>query len=204
MKKLSDYIIEYPNVLSDEFCDQVITKFEADERSYLGTTIGKDDKWKDWKKSTDLNISNFDDWKEEDDIFYKALNENLVEYKDKFGVGEYSHSPRLLDSGYQIQRTTTNQYYKWHHDCTCKYDDHADNFWMRLYTYIFYLTDDFEGGRTQFFPNFKKIHNVNPKKGKLILFPANPLWVHQGEPVTAGTKYIVTGWIYSNLMRENQ
>ena len=70
----------------------------------------------------------------------------------------------------------------------------------RICTFIYYLSDDFEGGRTQFYFN-GDVHSVVPQKGKGLWFPANPLYVHRGEPVVSGEKYLLTGWIYFDSLR---
>ena len=60
----------------------------------------------------------------------------------------------------------------------------------RHYTVLCYLNDDFEGGRTQF-PSLN--YAVTPRSGKAILFPSG--YLHCGEPVTSGEKYILVSWI---------
>jgi len=68
-----------------------------------------------------------------------------------------------------------------------------------MHTYIYYLNDasEFEGGRTQFRIGTGEddIMSITPEKGKLILFPANCIFTHRGEPVTKGHKYLATGWV---------
>ena len=56
-----DLIVEYPNALSDDLCTQIIEKFEADPRKQEGQT--GPNKISDLKKSTDLWISDFPDWR---------------------------------------------------------------------------------------------------------------------------------------------
>lgn len=60
----------------------------------------------------------------------------------------------------------------------------------RYYSVVCYLNDDFEGGRTHF-PALD--YSVTPRCGKAILFPSN--YLHGGEPVTSGEKYIFVSWI---------
>lgn len=60
----------------------------------------------------------------------------------------------------------------------------------RCYTVLCYLNDDFQGGRTQF-PSLD--YTVTPQCGKAILFPSS--YLHRGEPVTSGEKYILVSWI---------
>ena len=70
----------------------------------------------------------------------------------------------------------------------------------RLFTYMFYLNDDFGGGFTQFRVGPKdSILNIAPKRGKLICFPASWYWHHRGDVVTEGSKYVCTGWLSDHV-----
>ena len=71
----------------------------------------------------------------------------------------------------------------------------------RLFTYLFYLNDDFDGGHTQFRvgPGKNDIFSVAPKQGKLICFPASWYFHHRGDVVTRGSKYICTGWLSDHV-----
>lgn len=60
----------------------------------------------------------------------------------------------------------------------------------RYYTVLCYLNDDFEGGGTRF-PSFD--YSVTPRCGKAVLFPS--AYLHGGEPVTNGQKYVLVSWI---------
>ena len=59
---------------------------------------------------------------------------------------------------------------------------------------MIYLNDDFEGGATRFMQAA-----VKPVKGTALVF-AHPL-SHQGDPVTAGRKYVVrTDVMYASAL----
>lgn len=69
----------------------------------------------------------------------------------------------------------------------------------RLYTFLIYLNDDFEGGETDF-PEIGVC--IKPKKGKAILFQniddhqdLIPESMHAGCPVTKGTKWVANKWV---------
>lgn len=69
----------------------------------------------------------------------------------------------------------------------------------RLYTFLIYLNDDFEGGETDF-PEIGV--KIVPKKGKAILFQnidaqqdLIPESMHAGCPVRSGTKWIANKWV---------
>ncbi len=62
----------------------------------------------------------------------------------------------------------------------------------RLFAFMTYLNDDFEGGETSFIHQKLK---VKPEKGKTLIWPAEWTHAHAGEVVNSGAKYIVTGWL---------
>ena len=62
--KLNDFIWIKRNVLSEEFCQHCIEKFEKDDNKHQG--LVRSGVKLDTKVSTDLQISESDDWKEED------------------------------------------------------------------------------------------------------------------------------------------
>jgi predicted 2-oxoglutarate/Fe(II)-dependent dioxygenase YbiX len=76
-----------------------------------------------------------------------------------------------------------------------KYVDHRDTLAPgapRALSLVCYLNDDFAGGATVFAePRFV----VEPHAGTAIVF--SPLLLHRADPVTSGTKYVVTAWYHS-------
>ena len=176
----------YDNVLSENFCKNVIDKFESDNRTIPGITQGG--YMPNEKDSQDLNITDLGDWKEIDDVFYNALMAHLP----KFIVSCSAPVSTDFDQGFQIQRTTPEQIgYKWHHDfCILPQDNNS--FAYRLVTYIFYLNDVSDGGETEFWDTTK----IKPKTGRLLLFSSDVYHVHRGCRPISNTKYICTGWAY--------
>lgn len=207
---LDDLVVEIDGVLDRKTCQEIIQKFESDSRVHQGASgagRGGD------KISTDLLITGYSDWTEYDAAFFKALSPHVTTYATNlvnyFGNSCIDLSLGFTDSGYQIQRTTTNGKYDWHSDdgyfCieSCLTENphpeigaHMTFYERRLFTYIFYLNDsfEFEGGNTEFaLGNY--IKSVVPSAGKLLLFPANLLFQHRGTLVTSGSKYLATGWV---------
>ena len=93
----------------------------------------------------------------------------------------------------QVLRYTPGGFYNPHQDCF------KDDKNKRLYTCIIGLTDDYEGGETEF-PNLKKRYRLN--KGDVLLFDTLNDWgritpkaLHGGMPVTSGEKWICNLWI---------
>jgi hypothetical protein len=57
---------------------------------------------------------------------------------------------------------------------------------------LLFLNDDFEGGETEFLHQSRRIE---PKRGRIIVFPTTYTHVHRGNPPLDGKKYILTSWL---------
>ena len=184
--------------MSSDFCKDTINKFENDDRKIQGSTM--EGVSLEFKKSTDLPISKYEDWKNEDEVFFRSITECLPEYYEHcnqygpyfphafIGVSDYQNI-NPLDSGYQIQRTYPGEYYHWHHD------GRIINNTIRVLTFIWYLNDIKHDGYTE----FKNGMKIQPEQGKLLIFPALWSYIHRGFPPKSETKYICTGWIHTEI-----
>lgn len=185
--KSSDFIYIQKDALPKSFCDNVIQKFELDDRKRQGQ-VGSGVRL-DIKRSCDLSISGKEDWKSYDEAFFKSLNNALKEYL-KFIPQEFIQFKALSrfedDTGYQIQKTQPGDYYIWHHDQTK----------TRLVTFIWYLNDVKDDGYTEFIDGTR----IQPEAGKLIIFPATWDFLHRGVSPKTETKYICTGWVHAEMM----
>ena len=185
--KFTDFIYVERDALPKSFCNNVIEKFEQDDRKRQGQVGGGVQL--DIKRSSDLSISELDDWKSYDQAFFKSLNGGLKKYI-RFLPEEYMKHRALSelgnDTGYQIQRTQPNDYYIWHHDQTT----------TRLVTFIWYLNDVKDGGYTEFIDGTR----IQPEAGKLIIFPATWDFLHRGVSPKTETKYLCTGWVHAEMM----
>ena len=185
--KFTDFIYIQKDALPRSFCDNVIQKFELDDRKRQGQ-VGSGVQL-DIKRSCDLSITGKEDWKSYDEAFFKSLNNALKEYL-RFIPEEYIQFKALGrfedDTGYQIQKTQPGDYYIWHHDQTTS----------RLVTFIWYLNDVKDDGYTEFIDGTR----IQPEAGKLIIFPATWDFLHRGVSPKTETKYICTGWVHAEMM----
>ena len=185
--KSSDFIYIQKDALPRSFCNNVIQKFELDDRKRQGQ-VGSGVRL-EIKRSCDLSITGKEDWKSYDEAFFKSLNNALKEYL-RFIPEEYIQFKALGrfedDTGYQIQKTQPGDYYIWHHDQTTS----------RLVTFIWYLNDVKDGGYTEFIDGTR----IQPEAGKLIIFPATWDFLHRGVSPKTETKYLCTGWVHAEMM----
>lgn len=185
--KSSDFIYIQKDALPRSFCNNVIQKFELDDRKRQGQ-VGSGVRL-EIKRSCDLSITGKEDWVSYDEAFFKCLNNALKEYL-KFIPQEFIQFKALGrfedDTGYQIQKTQPGDYYIWHHDQTK----------TRLVTFIWYLNDVKDDGYTEFIDGTR----IQPEAGKLIIFPATWDFLHRGVSPKTETKYICTGWVHAEMM----
>lgn len=191
-----DFVLEIPNSLSPRVCEDMIKRYEEDDRKGPGKTISGFTTTV--KKSTDLHISVLKEWKDIDTYLLKQLQEGMEKYKQHLEKKGCAHLRYFYhntsDCGYQIQKTDLEQYYNWHDDALMQ-----DG---RFLTYIWYLTShnpSEHGGGTAFHSTAGdggKI--ITPEQGKLLIFPATWTYIHMGLPLVRGNpKYICTGWMHS-------
>ena len=182
--------------LSEDFCNQVINKFETDPYRKAGQVDQNNPRVDENLKITiDTTITHRIAWREEDEVLYKALGKALYEYEihlQKTSKGKWNLHPsdgyQVKDTGYMVQKYKLNGFYNWHHDWC------MNEGWSRIYTYIWYINTikEEDGGWTEFIDGTK----IQPKVGSILLFPATWTYVHRGY-TTKVPKYIVTGWIYA-------
>lgn len=181
-------ICVYDNVLPKELCQEIIKKFDKDERKYKGL-IGVDKRVNvEIKDTTDLCISKLEDWKDIDNklciYLNKMINKYMKNLNNNFKNLNIQIDGKFEDDGYKVQKYLQNEgEYKWH-------DDKANK--TRILTFLWYLNDVKEGGETEFVDGTK----VKPKTGRICIFPATWLHIHRGCMPISSDKYICNGWIY--------
>ena len=188
----SDFIWIKEKSLSKSFCEKLINKFEKSPDEQYDGRIGTGQINENIKQTKDLTISDKDGWKKEDKVLFKALRDGISEYYmmcDKIDTSLMPSSSffKFHDTGYQLQRYEPGGFYEWHNDWTM-----VDG-GSRVYTYIWYLNTlkKKQEGYTQFIDGTK----VQPKVGRLVIFPATWTYLHRAFPPKV-RKYICTGWIY--------
>jgi len=88
----------------------------------------------------------------------------------------------------KIQKTLpTEGYHVWHIEHSIGYESEP-----RAFVFCIYLNDVEEGGETEFL-HFSK--RVQPKTGRIVIWPAAFPYLHRGNPPLSGEKYILTSWM---------
>jgi hypothetical protein len=187
--------------LSKEFCEDIIYRYdkETDLKYHGVTAMGMD---KSVKDTQDMIIPETDEWDKINQELTKELEKHVklyiksieteVNYKKENNFGrDYHHlQEKLIQvNNFMIQRYEQNKgKYVYHHDGS------NESKQSRAITYLWYLNDVVDGGETDFFGG---TFHVKPEKGKLLLFPACWCYPHRGNMPISSSKYIVTGWLYT-------
>lgn len=112
----------------------------------------------------------------------------------------------------QVVKYEPNGYYNPHYDASC--DDRPEcvefekNGGQRVVTMIIYLTDQYEGGATNF-PRLNIDYKL-PKNTGILFYSlekngnkCHPLSLHAGTPVISGQKYIANIWLREQSYNAN-
>ena len=189
-----DYsIVEIDDMMPKEKCKQIIQKFEKESGKYSGkTTGGVNPKL---KVSTDLSMDG-SEWKNETEYVINVIGLSKCEYMKRISkidktrknndIGELVNCIRSTNFTTPIiQKTSANVgFFGWHTDFIIDRE--------RILAIILYLNDvkEEDGGSTEFNSGRK----IQPKIGKVLIFPADLLHLHKGNMLTNGSKYIVTSF----------
>ena len=184
----------FDNAFSDEYCDKLIDYFEWSKQNHkTWNRFDSENTPESRKNDNSTSLTNF-----VDDRCFTNDNTNLVqEFNNIFfdtWYKEYVKFFSVLDNAgqhgiyaHKIQKTNPGGgYHVWHFengDLTTS---------RRLGVYILYLNDVEIGGETEFLYLRQRIE---PKKGRLVIFPAGYVFTHRGNPPLTNDKYIMTGWL---------
>jgi hypothetical protein len=195
-----NYVYTAPS-LSKEICEHIIHRYDAERHlKYQGVTASGLDKT--IKDTQDMMIPETDKWGDINQLLSKELQRHMKLYMESIETGEhykkennygkeYHHlEEKLIQvNNFMIQRYEQNKgKYVYHHDSS------NESKQSRAVTYLWYLNDVTEGGETDFFGGS---FQVKPETGKLLLFPACWSYPHRGTMPISSSKYIVTGWLYT-------
>uniref|UniRef100_A0A7S1EDK5 Fe2OG dioxygenase domain-containing protein n=2 Tax=Hemiselmis andersenii TaxID=464988 RepID=A0A7S1EDK5_HEMAN len=127
-------------------------------------------------------------------LYLYFLNKIKLQLIKEFGLGE------IYDSGALLTRLKGNPPKdEWDVDPNHVYwNPHVDKANIPTYDYsaLLYLNtlgDDFEGGEFAFLDDDAD-RIVQPRAGRLLLFPSGPENLHQVREVTRGTRYVLAMW----------
>ena len=179
MKK---YIKIYDNVLAPEHCKTLIDKFELNEDQQVSTDL------ENHRHFTEININQHQDWKNMVDGLYTTLRPYISKYREDCDIKEKQWPDRFGFEEIRFKRYLPNDRdeFKQHVDVG-DYDSAR-----RFLVFFLYLNDNF-GGHTSF-SEYDTV--VQPKTGRLLMFPPTWTYLHTGHKPLNTSKYIIGSYLH--------
>jgi len=188
---INNFIGVYDNYITSQECDKAIKLYE-DQNKFNNTVnrMGSEkssilDKQDQQYFAANNNV----------DVWWKELKSIIVNfdlawnhYLKHTGAAASYGQDEFFYTSLKIQKTLpTEGYHVWH-------VEHAKGFENepRAFVFSIYLNDVEKGGETEFL-HFSK--RVQPKTGRVVIWPAGFPYVHRGNPPLSGEKYILTSWM---------
>lgn len=182
----------FDNAFSDEYCDKLI--------NFFNWSLQNNKTWdrQSTEQVEEMYKNDFSASLHDSQRYFSEDNTNLVaEFNNIFfdtWYTEYVKFFSVLNNAqrhgiytHKIQKTPPGGgYHVWH------FESGGINSSKRLGVYILYLNDVEIGGETEFLYLRQRIE---PKKGRLVIFPAGYIHTHRGNPPLSNDKYIMTGWL---------
>lgn len=179
---MEKYIRVYKNVVSDEFCDKIVSKFEKNSSQM---EIIENQSRPNFQQ---INLHKHEEWKKFCTTLQITFQKYLKEYKEDCGITEYHWPEQYGFEEYRMKRymPNNNDQFKAHVDV----QNYAS---ARRFLVFFLYCDDNEAGQTLF-----NDFNISSKcvKGSLLMFP--PLWpyLHSGLKPIKKPKYIIGSYLH--------
>ena len=189
---INNHIGVYDNYITREECNHAIQLFE--QQSKFNNTINRMNSEKvsiTQKQDSQyfINPENMDIWWEELKSMIVNFDLAWVHYMDNTGAADGYGQDKFYYTNLKIQKTLpTEGYHIWH-------VEHGKDYMSSIRAFVFsiYLNDVEEGGETEFL-HFSK--RVEPKAGRIVIWPAGHPYLHRGNPPLKGEKYILTSWMH--------
>lgn len=186
---MMDYVATFDNVLSQELCGEIIDLFEDHVDQQQDTLLDGHRSFKEINITANLEV-----WNGVQDKLLNTAQQYLGAYMQKFQIDNLAWPEKVGYEQFRMKRYMPNDKdeFAYHVDV----GDYASA--RRFLVFFWYLNDVEEGGETAFqrhraLPIEQK---VQPKAGRLLIFP--PLWTHPhiGMRPISGPKYIIGSYLH--------
>ena len=176
----------YEIVLSQEFCQKLIDKFEASDNKTV---------WNDYRKFSDtLLLENPEYWREEIPVSLDAFTQIIEKYKNDLPWPD--QHKKLFPKEYTLEGIKLKKYspndideFPWHVDVT------TGETCLRFLAFFIYL-DDNDAGETEFVEGRTSSMLVKCVGGRAIVFPPMYPWVHCGRKPVKKPKYLLQSYLH--------
>lgn len=186
MTHLRDFIRCYDGALAASLCERIVALFESAPQHHSGPRgrpVGQRDTERrfNWVQMNTADVAEF---AAIDGEIVQAVNRQVERYVADTGYGLFPYGfEEFLVKRY---RPAAQDQFPPHVDVT------NANTMHRMLALVLYLNDVAEGGETSF---VKLDVTVQPRRGRLLMFPPTWLYPHAGLPPRGATKYILGSYL---------
>jgi prolyl 4-hydroxylase len=181
---LRHYVRVYDADLETALCGKLIDSFAALERfqQYNGRKLRRGLEESEW---TELNVTRLSD-PGFLQMFRRFIDRALLRYNADVGLTiPIPNSPVISDLIMKRYRSSGDERFQLHFDAV----NHLSSRYLVL---LWYLNDVEAGGETRF-PQLEL--SVDPRAGRLLMFPPYWMYQHEGLPPLSGEKYILSVYL---------
>jgi prolyl 4-hydroxylase len=185
----SPHFIGSWNIEENALCDELVSFFAAHEekqepgQSAGGVNLEAKNSIDITVNPRDLELPEYKSVKEYINCLYACYEEYLREFPFLA-----STMPRTDIGSFNIQKYVPGGHFKLPHTERTSIQNS-----FRVLAFMTYLNDVEDGGSTTF------VHQnleIQPERGKTLIWPAEWTHAHLGNIVNSGEKYIITGWMH--------
>lgn len=229
---MSNFIIEFKNALSPNYCQHLISKFEQSKNKQPGRTGAGVDKSK--KDSIDLFMSHDPDWQEERNRISQTILQATVQYAKSYPfmlTGAISPSitdaktgqvrtithediskmsdpeiEQLIRTIYSIDDINMQRYTKgrggYHHWHSEHYPHPTDPGQRSLHRVLLWLVYLNDVEKGGETEFFYQQAKVQPTQGSIVLAPCGFTHTHRGSKPESSDKYVLASWVMYNNAKQ--
>lgn len=174
-------IVVLDNALSSFDCKSLLSVLLADDNWNAGTVADPEDGHPIESAARKVRTKELEVNFQSDPILYSVSRSMFhygIEYSDMYQTN-FNDMERLCALHY-----VPGDFYKVHADA-------GTSLMNRSFSAVLYLNDVDEGGET-YFPRFDIA--VEPREGRLVMFPSNFLFAHEARTPAVGDKFALVTW----------
>ena len=190
---MDKYIKVYDDVIDADSCKMLIEKFEDSHEHFLTVHEEDGDERISFKQ---IVLVDHKEWESVQKGMLEVFQDYIIHYKVDCNIVTKQWPETYGYEAIRIKRYLANDY--------DRFDPHVDvlNYETarRFLTFFIYLNDVEEGGETQFMnlhkPGTYIPYTVQPKQGRLLMFPPTWQYYHAGLKPISGKKYLLHSYCH--------
>ena len=187
--KIADHIWLYEDVLTPEYCNDIIERYEKTQEARKGSALFRD-KVEEIEVPTfdpedpDYNKDAWDLWEGIDDQISEFSDTTLAKYMENYMLYTYEYAY----CGCKMLYYPPLAHSPLHYDDELVANDGGSIGVARPITLVVFLNDDFEAGELVF-PDQNVV--IKPKQGAIAIFPASYMYPHTTTPTCGKQRYVL-------------